>query len=52
MQKQLTEYANAFTDWMQANVWDAIGWKAKAEKPKLAAGRRRRRAGCGRSWAA
>ena len=23
---------------MQANVWDAIGWKAKAEKPKLAAG--------------
>ena len=38
VQKQLTEYANAFTDWMQANVWDAIGWKAKAEKPKLAAG--------------
>ena len=37
VQKQLTEYANAFTDWIQANVWDAIGWKAKAEKPKLAA---------------
>ena len=37
-QQTLLAYWKAFADWMQATVWDRIGWKAAAPKPAAAKG--------------
>jgi len=33
-QETIIGYWNAYQDWMQVNVWDRLGWKAKAAEAK------------------
>lgn len=35
-QQAVLRYWQAYCDWMQVNVWDKLGWKAKKQAPKAA----------------